>query len=186
MATAPTTPLVPVDEYLNSSYRPDVEYIDGHLVKRSVPTYLHSLLQALLIGYFRQFEKDHNFKALPELRTRIVDRARYRIPDILLCATPTSVRRTMTETPLAIIEILSPGDTVAETLHRFRDYVRLGVPHIIQMDPETGVAHRFEQGSLIQTEFDGLQLPHTTVPFNSRQLFTQLRREIDEAAGEPS
>ena len=71
MATAPTTPLVSVDEYLNSSYRPDVEYVDGYLVKRSVPTYLHSILQAILVSYFRQFEKQYKFKALPELRTQI-------------------------------------------------------------------------------------------------------------------
>jgi Uma2 family endonuclease len=182
MATAPTVPLVSVDDYLNASYRPDVEYVDGHLVERSVPTYLHSLLQALLIGHFRQFEKEGKYKVLPELRTQIIARARYRIPDILLCATPTRVHKIMDETPLAIIEILSPADTVSETLHRFRDYAGLGVPYIIQMDPETRVAHRFDDGSLIETAFDGLRLEHATVPFDSGRLFTELRREMDEAS----
>jgi Uma2 family endonuclease len=182
MASASTLPLVPVDEYLGSSYRRDVEYVDGYLVERSVPTYLHSLLQAILIAYFRQFEKECKFKSLPELRTQIVERARYRIPDILLCATPTKVRNIMIETPLVIIEILSPGDTVAETLRRFRDYARLGVPHIIQMDPESQVAHRFQEGSLLETVFNGLPFQYTTIPFDSQHLFAELRREVDEAA----
>lgn len=182
MATAPTLPLVPVDEYLQSSYRPDVEYVDGCLVERSVPTYLHSLLEAILIAYFRKFEKECKFKALPELRTQIVERARYRIPDILLCATPTRVQKIMNETPLAVIEILSPGDTVRETLQRFGDYARLGVGHIIQMDPETAVAHKFQEGSLLQTTFDGLRIGEKSIPFNSEQVFAELRREIDEAA----
>jgi Uma2 family endonuclease len=182
MAIAPVQPAVSVDEYLNSSYRPDVEYVDGYLVERSAPTYLHSLLQALLIAHFRQFEKQCGFKALPELRTEIIERARYRIPDVLLCATPTRIRTIMNETPVAIVEILSPGDTVAATLARFRDYATLGVPHIVQMDPESRTAHRYQGGSLIQTTFDGLRLQQTTIPFDSARLFAQLYREADEAA----
>ena len=182
MAIAPAVPNVPVDEYLRSSYRPDVEYVDGCLVERSVPTYLHSILQAILIAYFRQFERECRFKVLPELRTQIVEGRRYRIPDLLLCAVPTKVDRIMTEAPLAVIEILSPGDTVRETLQRFKDYSSLGVVHIVQMDPETQVAHRFQDGSLIQTRFETLRVEHATIPFDSDHLFAELRREIDEAA----
>jgi Uma2 family endonuclease len=184
MAAAPTLPRLSVDEYLKSSWRPDREYVDGRLVERSAPTYVHSLLQALLIAHFRQFEQACHFKTLPELRTEIVERARYRIPDLLLCATPTKIHRIMNEMPLAIIEILSPGDTVTETLRRFGDYARIGVPHIVQMDPESQVAHRFEQGSLIRTIFDGLHFEHTTIPFNSAEMFAAMRREAGEAAGE--
>jgi hypothetical protein len=48
---------VPVDEYLNSTYEHDMEYVDGVLVERSLPTISHSLLQAILIAHFRQLEK---------------------------------------------------------------------------------------------------------------------------------
>jgi Uma2 family endonuclease len=48
MATAPTIPLVPVDEYLSTAYHADKEYIDGVLVERSMPTLFHTLLQGLL------------------------------------------------------------------------------------------------------------------------------------------
>lgn len=182
MATVPASPIVSAEEYLNSSYRPDVEYVEGHLVKRSVPTYLHSMLQAILIAYFRQFEKDYKFKALPELRTQIVERRRYRIPDLLLCAVPTRIDRIMDETPLAVIEILSPGDTVRETLQRLRDYAALGVPQIIQLDPETQLAHRFQDGSLIQTRFEALPAGQSAIPFNSDALFAQLRSELEESS----
>jgi Uma2 family endonuclease len=184
MATAPAQPAVSVDEYLASSYRPDLEYVDGYLVERSVPTFLHSLLQVLLIAYFRQYEKECKFKVLPELRTQIIDRSRYRIPDVLLCATPTRMRKIMDETPLAVIEIISPGDTMMETLGRFRDYASVGVPCIIQMDPESRTAHRYEDGSLIRTAFNGLGLQHTTIPFDSERLFADLGREADEAAAD--
>jgi hypothetical protein len=44
MAAAPNLQSVPVDVYLNSSYSPDMEYVDGLLAERSMPTYCHALL----------------------------------------------------------------------------------------------------------------------------------------------
>jgi hypothetical protein len=41
MATAPTVPYVSVDEYLESGYHPDKEYVDGVLVDRATPTFAH-------------------------------------------------------------------------------------------------------------------------------------------------
>lgn len=185
MATAPTVPLVSVDEYLRSSYEHDMEFVDGVLVERSVPTMFHGLLQAILLGYFRSIEHEYRIKVLPEVRTRIIERARYRIPDILLCATPIRMERVMNEVPVAVIEILSPDDKFGETLERFRDYEQLGVSAIVQMDPEKFLAHRFERGCLIEMQFQTLcTLPHVgrTVPFDSEAFFTQLRDELASAA----
>jgi Uma2 family endonuclease len=183
MATAPTYSLVPVDEYLSTAYQPDMEYVDGVLMERSMPTIIHALLQLILGTYFRQFEKQCHYKTFPELRTKIIDRAHYRISDLLLAATPIPKGRIMEATPVAVIEILSPDDRLSATLARYRDYSSVGVPNIVQMDPERCVAHRFESGSLIETKFEGLYLPHMndTVPFDSEALFDQLRREMAEA-----
>ena len=41
-----TAALVPVSEYLSTSYRPDCELVDGHLVERNVGEYEQSNLQA--------------------------------------------------------------------------------------------------------------------------------------------
>ena len=183
MATAPRLPLVPVDEYLNSSYTPDMEYVDGVLVERGVPTLYHSLLQAILIRCFFPFEKEFRFKALPEVRTQIIARARYRIPDVGLFAKPLSDERSITAVPLAVIEILSPDDTVNDTLDRFRDYGSIGVKNLVQMDPERYVAHRYENNSLIATRFENLYLENVqrSLPFDSDLLFEQLRAELDDS-----
>jgi Uma2 family endonuclease len=184
MATAPTLPLVPVEEYLSTAYHPDREYVDGVLLERSMPTMFHAVLQGLLFLHFNGLERQCGFITLLELRTRIIDRARYRIPDLLLAAIPIPKSRIMEAVPLAVIEILSPDDRVSDTLERYRDYVQLGVANIVQMDPERHVAHRFDAGSLIETKFAGLYLPHIdqSVPFDSEALFGQLRRKLDEAA----
>jgi hypothetical protein len=54
-------PDLPVNEYLNSSYSPDMEYVDGVLVERGEPTLAHGLLQVILCANFRMFLKQFRF-----------------------------------------------------------------------------------------------------------------------------
>lgn len=54
MAALPPLPRVTVEEYLNTSYEPDVEYVDGILVKRNVGDWLHSLVQSNLLFALRK------------------------------------------------------------------------------------------------------------------------------------
>lgn len=174
MATAPTLPLVSVDEYLNTSYEHDVDYVDGVLVERGMPTVPHSLLQMIIGAYLRALESGHAFKVLPEARTQIIARARYRVPDILLCPTPLPKGRVVDVAPLAVFEILSPDDKISETLERFRDYSSIGVQHLILLDPERYVAYRFDNGSLIEAPIQSLG----EIPFDSEAIFAQLRSEL--------
>ena len=129
MAALPTSPQVRVDDYLDSSYSPDMEYVDGVLMERSLPTIVHSLLQMILIRCFAEHEKALRFVSLPEVRTQIVDRARYRVPDVVLCPVPLPSGKVVNTIPWAIFEILSPDDRMPEQLERFRDYERIGVAH---------------------------------------------------------
>jgi Uma2 family endonuclease len=180
MATAPTYPLVSVDEYLNSSYEHDMEYVDGVLLGRGMPTIAHSLLQGLVFMWFAQFEKALRFKTMLEVRTQIAERARYRIPDVMLCPRPLPKGKICDVVPWAVIEILSPDDTLAGTRERFEDYARIGVRELVLMDPEACIAYRFEAGSLIQTSFKSLTLPGSEVNFDSEELFSRLRQEREE------
>ncbi|SPF55788.1 hypothetical protein SBA4_7430002 [Candidatus Sulfopaludibacter sp. SbA4] len=52
-----------VDEYLNTSFRPDMEYVDGVLVERGMPTIAHSVLQMILIYYFAQYRRAFSLSA---------------------------------------------------------------------------------------------------------------------------
>ena len=71
--------LVSLEEYLNTSYDPDVEYVDGVLEERNVGDSLHSLIQRnLIVALSRKYP---HLYALPELRSRTRS-TRYRIPDV--------------------------------------------------------------------------------------------------------
>jgi Uma2 family endonuclease len=181
MAVAPLPPLVSVDEYLNSSYRPDLEYVDGALVERGMPTIAHSLLQKVLIQHFGEDRKTLRFVPLPGVRTQIVERARYRIPDIVLCPLPIPDGKVVTSVPWAVIEILSPDDRITDQLARFQDYKQIGVAHVVLLDPEERIAFRFDDdGSLLRTQFTSLELPTGSLPFDTSALFQQLVEERNE------
>ena len=53
MATTATTPtLLSINEYLRTSYKPDVDFVDGELEERNLGEYEHARLQTLLAAFF--------------------------------------------------------------------------------------------------------------------------------------
>ena len=87
--------LISVEEYLNTSYDPDVEYVDGVLVKRNVGKWLHSLVQRnIILALGRDYP---DLLAVPELRVQI-SAGRYRIPDICVVLGPPAAE-ILTEAP---------------------------------------------------------------------------------------
>jgi Uma2 family endonuclease len=182
MAVVPTSTLVPVDEYLNSSYRPDMEYVGGVLVEHGLPTIAHSFLHLILCVYLDVFRTQFEFEPLPEVRTQIIEGARYRIPDVMLCPVPVPVGRIVTTVPWTVIEILSPEDRFSDLVARFQDYKKIGVRHMVLLDPEDLVAYRFENGALAQTQFTSLELPTGDLPFDSEELFRRLTARLNRSA----
>src|SRR6202050_4785928 len=124
---------VSVEEYLHTSYEPDMEYVNGQLVERNVGEYFHSMLQ-LLIGAELLKRDGRGFRAFTAVRVRLSPERRYRIPDICVKALPHRADPIL-EKPDLVIEILSPDDRPAEVLRKIADYLQAGVPHIWVVDP---------------------------------------------------
>jgi Uma2 family endonuclease len=82
-----TTTIVPVEEYLRTSYDPDMEYVDGQLLERHVGERRHSRLQSLLSAVLIPRE-DGRFHTYTEQRLRVSEQPRYRVPDLCLMALP--------------------------------------------------------------------------------------------------
>lgn len=68
MATAAT---VPLSEYLETSYRPDCDYLEGELLERNVGEWDHSRLQALLTGFLLSREKQWGIQVVTEQRIQV-------------------------------------------------------------------------------------------------------------------
>jgi Uma2 family endonuclease len=74
-------------------------------------------------------------KAAVEVRTR-VSPTRVRLPDVVVDRAY-KWPAVLTQTPLIVIEVLSPYDSYSETQRLARDYQNMGVPNIWLIDPET-------------------------------------------------
>jgi Uma2 family endonuclease len=179
MAALLTPPLVPVEEYLTTSYPDgDREYLDGVVMERYTGTPDHSALQKFLIVHLSAYEKELQITALPECRTRIQE-TRYRVPDVIVMTRPfRQTKRFVLDPPFLIVEVLSPDDRMRETLERFRDYEKFGVPHIVQMDPEDRTTFVFIGGDLVRRDLTSFEVPgRGSLPFDSQALLARLDEE---------
>ncbi len=99
----PTTTLIPVDEYLSTSYTPDVDYLDGCLEERNVGTKPHGKMTF----HIAKMLENRGLAAFIETRLRI-NPTRFRVPDV--CAYLTEPDEDVfTTPPLLCVGVLSPG-----------------------------------------------------------------------------
>lgn len=131
-----THTLVAPEEYLNTSYdSPDREYVEGELLERGMPTYLHSKIQALLCILLGTLIKRYPVFIATELRLGLTPGRLYRIPDVAVFADQEPTQPVPDHPPLVAIEIASPDDRLSETLKKFEEYRHWGVAHIWLIDP---------------------------------------------------
>src|SRR5207245_2729938 len=137
----PTSSLVTVEEYLNTSYHPDCDYVDGRVVERNLGELDHSSLQTEISYYFRTHRDEWRVYAFVDQRVQ-VSPSRFRIPDIcVLLERPTEqIFRTP---PFLAIEILSKKDRKRDVQEKVEDYLRFGVRYVWVIDPGSreGWAH---------------------------------------------
>ena len=81
MATAPA--LLSLEDYLLTSYKPDVDFIRGELEERNVGEFEHARLQYSLAAFFGPREKEWNIRGVVEQRI-LVNEADVRICDLAL------------------------------------------------------------------------------------------------------
>jgi Uma2 family endonuclease len=172
------TTLVSLEEYLNTAYDPDVEYVDGAIVERNLGTQPHGRLQTLVVLLLGPLEKEGRFRVFTagRLRTRS---PRHRVPDVMLLELPYQKGKVVTDVPAVTVEILSPDDSLAEVLEKCREYHALGVPNILVLDPEARIEYRFRGHSLdeVRAAVPLRFASGNEIPFSSAELFAALDEE---------
>jgi Uma2 family endonuclease len=172
------TTLISVDEYLHTTYEPDMEYVDGVLVGRNAGTKLHGLLQTIVAIYLGQFRKAYRINVLTETRL-LMKTGRYRIPDIMVLERPFREERVVREVPAVTIEIKSPDDTFDDVLDKSLEYAELGVPNIVVLDPDNERQYVFANRALQLSTITSLYLPssNASLPFVVDDIFEQFNED---------
>jgi len=143
MSVGVETP-ISVEQYLSTSYDPDMEYVDGVLEERSVGDWQHSLVQMNVGFHLRR--KYPNIKVLTELRSSVTA-TRFRLPDITVTlASPGT--KILWEAAFLVVEILSEDDRMTKVMERLEDFAAKGVPHIWLFDPRLKKMSVYRRGDL--------------------------------------
>lgn len=169
--------LVPLEQYLNTTYRPDRDWIEGETRERNLGEKPHARIQGFFIRYFGNHEDDWNVLAYPEQRVQTSGR-RYRVADVCVTRASDPDPAIVRTPPLLCIEVLSKDDTLSDTEERVTDYARMGVVQVWVVDPRRRIAYMASERGFTQPESGDLTVPGTPIRIRIAEIFA----DLDKAA----
>jgi len=134
-----STVLIPVEEYLRLTEKPNCEYREGVLYPKAMGTTFHGVLQLILGAALRKL----GLQAGSEVTVRLSP-TKYLVPDVV--AAPVLQSPYPTEPVLLCCEILSPEDRLGAMLSKCEEYHAWGVPFCWVIDPVKRTAWEYHSG----------------------------------------
>jgi Uma2 family endonuclease len=162
------TTLISVAEYLNTSFSPDREYVDGQIVERNLGERTHSKIQRRLIVLIDRVAKDLGIEVYPEQRVQ-VSPTRFRIPNVTVVKASQDQGEIFRLPPHLCIEILSREDTMQYMQEKIDDYLRFGVPYIWIINPRNRKGYIVTTAGMVEAKSGVLETqdPNITVPLEA-------------------
>ena len=172
MATS-TPVFVPLAEYLETTYRPDRDWIDGETKERKVGEQSHARIQSYFAYLFRLHASKWKVRGLTEQRLQVLP-DRFRIPDVCLIPLNDPLIEVLPTPPLLCIEILSRDDRMSDIQERVEDYLAMGVPAVWVVDPRRRRAYEALPGGALQPVPAELALAGTDIRIPVAEVFAEL------------
>jgi len=171
--------MVALAEYLNTSYEPDCEWVDGELKERPVGEGSHATVQTFFIKYLGSRERMWGIRVTQELRTQVAVR-NFRVPDVIVLRRTDPFEEIVTVAPLLCIEVLSPEDRAGNLQEKIDDYLKMGVEAIWVINPRLRKAFEVRDGGLFPVE--ELTVPGTEIRVTTAEVFEELN-ELQAQSG---
>jgi Uma2 family endonuclease len=165
--------LISIEEYLNTSYRPDVDYVDGEIEERNLGEFDHADLQTQISNLLRNHQNDWGVRVVVETWVR-VSPTRVRIPDVCVLSASLPRERVISHPPLLCVEVLSPRDTLKAMRKRAQDFFDMGVNDIWIFDPETRTAHVCTAATMAGHKTGTLRVARTKIALSIEEVFSTL------------
>lgn len=169
-AQVATKSQIRAEDYLRMTFEHDAEFVHGDIVERSMPDYIHSQIQFLILLRFASLIQAHDLRPLAELRLKLAADV-YRIPDVSVFVGKPE-QNVPDRPPLVAIKILSKDDRYSEVTQKLEEYRVWGVPNIWLIDP-------FAKRLAVYTELgpqnvSSLSLPEFSFQLTPTELFENL------------
>lgn len=168
-----TATLIPVSEYLRTTYRPDCDYIDGELKERNVGEQPHGNLQIILGAIFQNNRVIWGVRPLGDTRLQVKP-TRYRIPDLMVLRNTDPKDPIIAFVPLLCIEILSKDDRLNEIQERVDDYAEMGVRDIWVINPWKRIGYSATVAGFASPDDGVLRVAGTEIAVELSEIFRQL------------
>ncbi len=168
-----TSSLVPVQEYLATTYRPDCDYVDGEVQERNLGELDHGTIQLTLGAFLLGNSTAWKIRVVSELRVQ-VSATRFRVPDLCVLRADAPKEQVVLSPPLLCIEILSPDDTVHRMLDRIHDYLDMGVSEVWLLNPKSRTAIVCTHSGMVEVKEGLLTLAGTPIEVSVTRTFSVL------------
>jgi len=176
MATQPVfDPPVSVERYLSTVFEHDCEYVDGIIEERDLGEFEHSFLQGILATLFNIHRAEWGVICLPEQCVQ-TQPDHFRVPDLTILRAGSPRERILTRSPLLVIEIQSPEDTLRRTAAKAAEYLAFGIEQVWIVDPTARVGYRGTPSGLELARTGELTIPETPIRIVLADLFAELDR----------
>ena len=172
-----TSTVIPLSEYLRTSYQPDRDWVEGEVKERNVGEGPHANIQVFLAFIFKLNAKAWGTRVYTEQRVQ-TSAEHYRIADVCVVRADAVFEGIVRIPPLLCVEILSWDDRMSEIQERVDDYFGMGVTAVWVIDPRRRRAFSASaDGSLLP--MDALTVTGTEVHVLVADMFA----EMDELEG---
>jgi len=176
IAPAPSSTSMTLEQYLHTSYSPDVDFLDGQIQERNLGENEHAALQWFIPLALASQQQKLRFKGRAEMRIR-VSPDRVRICDLCILHADAPYEKVATTPPMICIEIMSPEDRISRAIKVLEDHRAMGVLNIWLIDPYERLAYSFNSDGLHQQENLLLRSSKQEIELDVNALFLQLDQE---------
>lgn len=154
---------ISVTEYLNTTYRPDRDYVDGEVLERNLGEYEHSRPQGLICAFLSKQEKERHVCVLIGQRVQVKPN-RFRVADVCVVRADAPHEQVVSTPPLLCIEVVAHDDSLM-----LDDYLNMGVENIWVVDPRLRRGYRYTTDGLLEAKDGVLRTsnPDLTVPLTA-------------------
>jgi Uma2 family endonuclease len=170
MAASPSALTMSVEEYLNTTFRPDVDYVDGVIEERNVGEWDHGALTLAIARLLQDRQQEWGVRVAPEVRVQVLP-TNFRIPDVCVVDARYPREQIVRRPPLLCVEVVSPRDRLARLVQRAKEFHAMGVGDVWIFDPQTGKVWVSTPGALAEHAGGELTVLGTAIAFDPQAAF---------------
>jgi len=160
-----------IEQYLQTPFEPDAEYVGGEIQERNMGEYEHNTVQREILLWFRLHDKVWQTRTIQEQRTRLTS-GNVRIPDVSVWRRDVPVQPVFDKPQLIAVEVLSPEDRQSRVQEKIEDYCEFQVPNIWVVDPIKRLGWDCSDGNWTRKE--RFEVTGSPIYLDLRDLFKEL------------